>query len=57
MSHNHDVTKTVGPIDYAWRPKGLPIKAQGIAIDPYLAFKLFVLPGLNDPNWIEDGSW
>lgn len=42
--------------DYAWKPKGVPIKAQGIAVDPYLAFKLFVLPGLNDPNWIEDSS-
>jgi hypothetical protein len=42
--------------DYTWRPKGLPIKAQGIAVDPYLAFKLFVLPGLNDPDWIEDSS-
>jgi hypothetical protein len=42
--------------DYTWRPKGLPIKAQGIAVDPYLAFKLFVMPGLNDLNWIEDSS-
>lgn len=42
--------------DYTWKPQGLPIKAQGIAGDPYLAFKLFVLPGLNDPNWIEDST-
>lgn len=42
--------------DYTWRPNGVPIKAQGIAADPYLAFKLFVLPGLNDPNWIEDST-
>ena len=42
--------------DYTWKPKGSPIKAQGIAVDPYLAFKLFVLPGLNDPNWIEDSD-
>jgi hypothetical protein len=40
--------------DYTWRPRGLPIRTQGIAIDPYLAFKLFVLPGLVDPGWIED---
>ena len=43
-------------VDYTWKPKGVPIKAQGIAIDPHLAFKLFVLPGLNDPNWIEDSD-
>ena len=42
--------------DYTWRPKGSAIKAQGIAADPYLAFKLFVLPALGDPNWIEDSS-
>lgn len=42
--------------DYTWKPKGAAIKVQGIAADPYLAFKLFVLPGLNDPNWIEDSS-
>ena len=39
--------------DYTWRPKGLPIKAQGVSIDPILAFKHFVLPGLGDVNWIE----
>ena len=42
--------------DYTWRPNGLPIKAQGIAVDPYLAFKHFVMPGLSDPNWIEDSD-
>jgi hypothetical protein len=40
--------------DYTWRPKGLPIKVQGIAIEPILAFKLFVLPALTNVNWIED---
>jgi len=53
---NTNGTKTTKPGDYTWRPKGVPIKAQGIAIDPYLAFKHFVLPALGDPNWIEDSS-
>ena len=43
-------------IDYTWRPKGMAIKAQGISIDPILAFKHFVMPGLGDVNWIEDSS-
>jgi hypothetical protein len=42
--------------DYTWRPKGIAIKAQGIAVDPILAFKLFVIPGLGQQNWIEDSS-
>lgn len=42
--------------DYTWRPKGMTIKAQGVSIDPILAFKHFVLPGLGDVNWIEDSS-
>lgn len=42
--------------DYTWRPKGLAIKAQGVSIDPIVAFKHFVLPGLGDVNWIEDSS-
>ncbi len=42
--------------DYTWRPKGLPIRAQGISIDPVLAFKKFVMPGLTEANWIEDSS-
>jgi hypothetical protein len=43
-------------IDYTWRPKGVPVKAQGIAIEPILAFKLFVMPGISEVNWIEDGD-
>lgn len=43
-------------IDYTWRPKGMAINAQGVSIDPILAFKHFVLPGLGDVNWIEDSS-
>jgi len=42
--------------DYTWRPKGIAIKGQGISIDPILAYKYFVLPGIGDPNWIEDSS-
>jgi len=42
--------------DYTWRPKGLAIKAQGVSVDPIVAFKHFVLPGLGDVNWIEDSS-
>jgi hypothetical protein len=42
--------------DYTWRPNGLPVKAQGIAVEPILAFKLFVLPAIGNPNWIEDSS-
>ncbi len=42
--------------DYTWKPKGLAIKAQGVCIDPILAFKHFVLPALGDVNWIEDSS-
>ena len=40
--------------DYTWRPNGLAIKAQGVALDPIVAFKHFVLPALGDANWIED---
>jgi len=43
-------------MDYTWRPQGVPIKAQGITIEPILAFRLFVLPAIADPNWIEDSS-
>ncbi len=32
------------------------MKAQGVAIDPVLAFKHFVLPGIGQENWIEDSS-
>lgn len=42
--------------DYTWKPDGLAIKAQGISIEPILAFKHFVMPGLSDANWIEDSS-
>ncbi len=42
--------------DYTWKPKGMAIKAQGVSIDPILAFKHFVMPGLGDVNWIEDSS-
>lgn len=42
--------------DYTWRPNGLAIKAQGIALDPIVAFKNFVLPALGDANWIEDSK-
>ncbi len=34
----------------------MAIKAQGISIEPILAFKHFVQPGINDPNWIEDST-
>lgn len=53
---NTNDTSDTKPDDYAWKPKGLPIKVQGVAIDPYLAFKHFVMPALGDPNWIEDSS-
>lgn len=42
--------------DYTWKPNGLAIKAQGISLEPILAFKYFVMPGLGDLNWIEDSS-
>ena len=42
--------------DYTWRPKGMAIKAQGVSIDPILAFKHFVMPALGNVNWIEDSS-
>ncbi len=42
--------------DYTWRPQGSPIKTQGVSIDPILAFKHFVLPGLHDPAWLEDSA-
>ncbi len=42
--------------DYVWRPKGMPVKAQGIAVEPLLAFAKFVRPGLQNAGWIEDGS-
>ena len=42
--------------DYTWRPKSVAIKAQGISIEPILAFKHFVLPGIFTPDWIEDSS-
>lgn len=42
--------------DYTWRPNGLAIKAQGVVLDPILAFKHFVLPALGDVNWIEDSD-
>jgi len=42
--------------DYTWRPNGLAIKAQAIALDPIVAFKHFVLPALGDANWIEDSK-
>lgn len=34
----------------------MAIKAQGVSIDPILAFKHFVMPGLGNVNWIEDSS-
>lgn len=40
--------------DYTWKPKGLKVNIQAIAIDPILAFKLFVLPVMNNPGWIEN---
>lgn len=42
--------------DYTWKPNGLVIKTQGVPIEPILAFKHFVMPGLGDANWIEDSS-
>lgn len=42
--------------DYTWRPQRLAIKAQGVSVDPIVAFKHFVMPALGDVNWIEDSS-
>jgi len=42
--------------DYTWRPDGLPIRVQGVAVDPIKAFKLFVMPGIGTEGWIEDSS-
>lgn len=42
--------------DYTWRPYGLPIRVLGRPIDPILAFKHFVLPGIGVEGWVEDSS-
>ncbi|MDB5179427.1 MAG: hypothetical protein JWN12_59 [Candidatus Saccharibacteria bacterium] len=52
----YNKTMTEQQDDYTWRPNGLPIKAQGIALEPILAFKHFVQPALSDVNWIEDSD-
>ncbi len=42
--------------DYIWKPHGIPIRVQGIPLEPILAFKQFVMPGIRDVDWIEDSS-
>lgn len=40
--------------DNTWRPKGFPIRIQGVPYHPFQALRNFVLPIKHDPNWIED---
>lgn len=42
--------------EYVWRPSGIRLKESVVIIKPLVAFKHFVMPGLNDVNWIEDGK-
>lgn len=43
-------------VDYTWKPKGLKVQIQAVSIEPIVAFKLFVLPVMNNPGWIENSK-
>jgi hypothetical protein len=40
--------------DYTWRPNGVTVNIQARSLDPFLAFKEFVLPALDSPEWVEN---
>jgi hypothetical protein len=42
--------------EYIWRPKGLKINDSAVIGSPIVAFEKFVLPGISNPNWIENSK-
>ena len=41
---------------YVWKPQGIALHEQAKVGDIYQAFKLYVMPGLNNSDWIEDSK-
>ena len=42
--------------EYVWRPKGLRIRDSAVIGSPIVAFEKFVLPGMSNPDWLENSK-